>query len=90
MLILDTLLEERFDRIAKFAKFEFDMPIALISLVDSDRQWFKFVVGFNGCITSRDHSFCAHAILQDVIMVVEDATQDALFLIIPLLAANRI
>jgi len=88
LLILDTLPEERFDRIAKFAKFEFDVPIVLISLVDSDRQWFKSVVGFNGCSTSRDDSFCAHAILQDAIMVVEDATQDERFFDNPYVSAE--
>lgn len=88
LLILDTLPEERFDRIAKFASFEFDVPIVLISLVDADRQWFKSFVGFNGCSTSRDHSFCAHAILQDAIMVVEDATQDARFFDNPYVIAD--
>lgn len=88
MLILDTLPEERFDRISKFASFEFDVPIVLISLVDDERQWFKSVVGFIGCSTSRDQSFCAHAILQDAIMVVEDARQDPRFFDNPYVIAD--
>lgn len=88
LLILDTLPEQRFDRIAEFAAFEFEVPIALISLIDDDRQWFKSVVGADLCSTTRDVSFCAHAILQDDIMVVEDATQDARFFDNPLVVGE--
>jgi GAF domain-containing protein len=62
LLILDTPPEERFDRIVAFAAEEFDMPIALISLVDAQRQWFKARVGLDACETSREISFCGHAI----------------------------
>lgn len=79
LLLLDTPPEERFDRITEFARFEFDVPIALITLVDEDRQWFKSSAGLNVCETSRDVSFCGHAVLQTGIMVVEDALLDDRF-----------
>jgi GAF domain-containing protein len=79
LLILDTPPEERFDRVVNFASEEFDMPIVLVSLVDSERQWFKARVGIDSCETSREDSFCGHAILQDDILVVEDALRDARF-----------
>ncbi len=79
LLILDTPPEERFDKIARFAADEFDMPIVLVTLVDAERQWFKARVGTQVCETGRDVSFCAHAILHDEIMVVEDALQDPRF-----------
>ncbi|MGF6272776.1 GAF domain-containing protein [Massilia sp. UYP11] len=79
LLILDTPPEERFDKIAQFAAAEFDMPIVLVTLVDANRQWFKARVGMPVCETGRDVSFCAHAILRDEIMVVDDALQDPRF-----------
>lgn len=79
LLILDTPPEERFNRIVAFASEEFDAPIALISLVDADRQWFKARVGLEASETPRDVSFCAHAILQEQTLVVPDATQDLRF-----------
>lgn len=79
LLILDTPPEERFDRIAAFAAAEFEVPIAVITLVDAQRQWFKAKVGTEVCETGRDVSFCSHAILQDHIMVVPDAHDDVRF-----------
>jgi GAF domain-containing protein len=80
MLLLDTPREERFDRIVEFAAREFDVPIALISLIDSERQWFKAAVGLGEvCETGRDISFCGHAIMRSDIMVVPDALADARF-----------
>lgn len=80
LLLLDTPPEERFDKIVEFAAREFDVPIALISLIDADRQWFKANVGLEGtCETGRDISFCGHAILRAEIMMVPDALQDARF-----------
>lgn len=79
LLILDTPPEERFDRVVDFASGEFDMPIVLVSLVDSQRQWFKARVGIDACETSREDSFCGHAILSSEILVVEDALRDARF-----------
>ena len=60
--VLDTPPEERFDRITRLAQRLFDVPIALISLVDKRRQWFKSKQGLVASETSRDVSFCAHAI----------------------------
>ncbi|MCG2583957.1 GAF domain-containing protein [Massilia sp. TS11] len=79
LLILDTPPEERFDRITAFAAQEFAVPIATISLVDAERQWFKSRVGLDVCETGRDESFCAHAILQDAILVIPDALADPRF-----------
>ena len=79
LLILDTPPEERFDRIVSFASQEFDVPIALITFVDAERQWFKAGIGLDVCETSRDVSFCGHAIMANETMVVVDATQDSRF-----------
>ncbi len=84
LLILDTPPEERFDRIAKFAANEFDMPIVLLSLIDENRQWFKARFGMQTCETDRGVSFCGHAILQDEIMVVPDVALDERFFDNPL------
>ncbi|MYM27653.1 GAF domain-containing protein [Duganella sp. CY15W] len=79
MLILDTPPEKRFDKVVQFAAQEFDVPIALISLIDANRQWFKARVGLDVCETGRDVSFCGHAILQPDIFVIPDARADARF-----------
>src|SRR5690606_17829803 len=71
--------EERFDRVTRIARRLFDVPIALVSLVDMRRQWFKSRAGLDALETSRDISFCAHAILQDRILLVSDALQDERF-----------
>ena len=77
--ILDTPAEERFDRITRIAQRLFDVPIALVSLVDEDRQWFKSKLGLEAAETSREVSFCAHAILDDRILLVPDAVADERF-----------
>ena len=74
-----TAPEEAFDRITRLAAKLLDVPTALISLVGSDTQWFKSRCGFAAQYTSRDISFCGHAILTDQPLVVEDATRDARF-----------
>jgi GAF domain-containing protein len=80
LLLLDTPPEQRFDKIVDFATQEFDVPIALITLLDDDRQWFKASVGMGTtCQTSRDISFCGHAILRSEIMVIPDAALDPRF-----------
>jgi GAF domain-containing protein len=77
--ILDTEGEERFDRITRLAKRLFGVPIALISLVDQDRQWFKSRQGLDASETSREISFCGHAILKDSALVVSDTLNDERF-----------
>lgn len=77
--ILDTPPEERFDRIIAFARDLFQVPIALVSLVDQDRQWFKSRAGLDAPETPRSVSFCGHAILSADPFVVEDATVDERF-----------
>lgn len=77
--LLDSAPEERFDRLTRLAKRLFNVPIALVTLVDKDRQWFKSCVGLDVAETPRDVSFCGHAILQDDLLLVPDATEDERF-----------
>lgn len=77
--LLDTPQTGDFDRLVHLAARLFDVPIVLISLVARDRQFFKARVGVDVCETSRDLSFCAHAIVQDDILFVPDALQDPRF-----------
>ncbi len=77
--VLDTPPHERFDRLTRLAARLFEVPIALVSLVDTDRQWFKSRVGLDAPETPREQSFCAHAILDDGPMVVPDASRDVRF-----------
>ncbi len=77
--ILDTPAEDRFDRITRMAKRLFGVEMCLISLVDSKRQWFKSKQGLNSCQTSREVSFCGHAILHDEVFIVGDASVDPRF-----------
>lgn len=77
--ILDSSPEERFDRLTRLARRLFGVPIALVSLVDADRQWFKSVLGLDATETSREISFCGHAILGDEIFTVPDAALDERF-----------
>lgn len=80
LLILDTPPEERFDRLVSFVAEEFDVPMALVSLVDSDRQWFKARVGLDAAETCRRDSFCGHALqVPPRVLVVENALLDARF-----------
>jgi diguanylate cyclase (GGDEF)-like protein len=77
--ILDTEPEERFDRITRLAQRLFGTQMATVSLIDSDRQWFKSRQGLDDPENSRETSFCAHAILTPETTVVPDATQDERF-----------
>ncbi len=77
--VLDTPPEERFDRLTRMAKQLFDVPIAVVSLIDKDRQWFKSCVGLDVSETPRDISFCGHAILGDELFIVTDTMQDERF-----------
>jgi phosphoribosyl 1,2-cyclic phosphodiesterase/CheY-like chemotaxis protein len=77
--LLDTAPEERFDRFTRIAAALFDAPVSLVTLVDENRQWFKSCVGIEQCETSRDVSFCAHALKSADVMVVPDALVDSRF-----------
>ena len=77
--LLDTPPEERFDRVTRLAAEAFDVPIALVSLVDRERQWFKSCYGLGVRETGRDISFCGHAILKSEAFVVSDALADERF-----------
>ncbi len=77
--VLDTPPEERFDLITHLATTAFNVPIALVSLVDSDRQWFKSLQGLTVRETPRSLSFCGHALFSDEILLVPDALQDERF-----------
>lgn len=77
--VLDTPAEERYDRVTRLAKRLFGVPIALVSLVDADRQWFKSCQGLDVLETGREISFCGHAILGDDILVIPDARRDERF-----------
>ena len=77
--VLDSAAEERFDRLTRLARTLFEVPIALISLVDAERQWFKSRQGMQVCETERAISFCGHAILAPDIFEVPDTLLDARF-----------
>src|SRR5512136_1302182 len=77
--ILETAAEQTYDDLAALAAYLCDVPIAMISLVDESRQWFKSRVGVNRQETPRDVAFCAHAILQSEPLIVRDALKDARF-----------
>ena len=77
--VLDTAPEERFDRYTRIAAELFDVPIALVSLVDRERQWFKSRHGLEATESPRETAFCAHAILDSKVMQVPDALLDSRF-----------
>jgi len=82
--VLDTEAEDAFDRVARLASRILDMPIALVSLVDAERQWFKARIGLAVCETPRDVALCDHTIRQDQPLVIEDTRTDPRFAANPL------
>lgn len=86
--ILDSPAEEAFDDLVRLAAYICEVPIALVSLVDTSRQWFKAKVGLTATETPRDLAFCAHAILQPDLFIIPDATQDPRFADNPLVTSD--
>ncbi|MDD4928418.1 MAG: PAS domain S-box protein [Gallionella sp.] len=86
LAILDTPPEERFDRLTRLAQHLFGVPVALVSLIDSQRQWFKSSQGLEVSETPRNISFCGHAILDDRVFLIPDAALDPRFADNPLVS----
>jgi PAS domain S-box-containing protein len=87
--VLDTVPEPAFDALTRLAADSFDVPIALISLIDERRQWFKARIGLDAAETLREDAFCGHAIASPgEVMVVPDASQDARFAANPLVTGD--
>lgn len=77
--ILDTGMEERFDRITKEATEKFHVPVSTITIIDKEREWFKSSQGLKVKESPRDISFCGHALVSEVMMIIEDTLKDPHF-----------
>ncbi|XQU08029.1 ATP-binding protein [Halomonas sp. LY9] len=77
--ILDTPIDDAFERLTQLACDLFDVPTALVSLVDKERQWFKSHTGLDACETNREVSFCAHAVASNTPLVIENTGSDPRF-----------
>jgi GAF domain-containing protein len=88
LALMYTPAEERFDRITRLATRLLETPIALVTLVSEEKQWFKSSVGLDVAETSRDVSFCGHAIASDSTLVIEDAQADERFADNPLVTGD--
>jgi GAF domain-containing protein len=77
--ILDTPIDPDFEHVVDLACTIFEVPIALVSLVDESRQWFKAKRGVDQCETAREHAFCNYTMVGEDVFVVEDAAQDSRF-----------
>ncbi|AXC14914.1 diguanylate cyclase/phosphodiesterase (GGDEF & EAL domains) with PAS/PAC sensor(s) [Acidisarcina polymorpha] len=86
--LLDSGHEDEFDNLVRLASVICETPIALVTLVDSQRQWFKASIGMEVRETPREVAFCAHTIAQDDLMLVEDATRDTRFADNPLVTGD--
>lgn len=87
--ITDTGADENFDRIVRLACAATETPVGLISLVEDERQWFKSHIGMEVRETPREHSFCAHSLGGEDLLVVEDATKDGRFADNPLVTCEN-
>jgi len=86
--LLDREAGERFTRITRLIKILFEVPISCVSLVDADREWFVACEGIDGRSNPRDQSFCAHTILSEETLVIENALEDERFVENPMVTAS--
>jgi ribonuclease BN (tRNA processing enzyme) len=86
--LLDTPPDPRFDRVTRLASQFFDVPIALLTLVDSNRQWFKSCVGLKIVETTRESAFCAYTVVDRTTLVINDALVDDRFAENPLVVGT--